>query len=94
MNIAIYIGKREASEDDGVKTLLSDLRKGGCGLKLLYEGDVLESDADMLLSVGGDGTFLSAAKLVQHKNRMHKPCDDKFSHLSSRFPLFQFRTER
>ena len=68
MNIAIYIGKREASEDDGVKTLLSDLRKGGCGLKLLYEGDALESDADMLLSVGGDGTFLSAAKLVQGRD--------------------------
>lgn len=68
MNIAIYIGKREASEDDGVQTLLSDLRKGGCGLKLLYEGDVLESDADMLLSVGGDGTFLSAAKLVQGRD--------------------------
>lgn len=68
MNIAIYIGKREASEDDGVKTLLSDLRNGGCGLKLLYEGDVLESDADMLLSVGGDGTFLSAAKLVQGRD--------------------------
>ena len=68
MNIAIYIGKREAYEDEGVKTLLSDLRKGGCSLKLLYEGDMLETDADMLLSVGGDGTFLSAAKLVQGRD--------------------------
>ena len=64
MNIAIYIGKRDAVADSGIGDLLSRLEAGGCEVRILYEGDMLDGNADMLLSVGGDGTFLSAAKLV------------------------------
>lgn len=64
MKIAIYIGKREALSDAGIRTLLAELESGGCEVVMLYDGDVLDSTADMLLSVGGDGTFLSASKLL------------------------------
>lgn len=64
MNIAVYLGKREAVTDAGIEDLLFGLEAGGCEVRMLYEGDVLDWNADMLLSVGGDGTFLSASKLV------------------------------
>ena len=64
MNIAIYIGKREALKDSGLLTLIADLEKSGCSVDILYEGDVLTDSPDILLSVGGDGTFLSASKMV------------------------------
>ena len=64
MNIAIYIGKREALKDSGLLTLIADLEKSGCSVDILYEGDGLTDSPDILLSVGGDGTFLSASKMV------------------------------
>ena len=64
MNIAIYIGKREALRDPALLTLVEKLQEGGCSLEILYDRDVLENTPDMLLSVGGDGTFLTASKLV------------------------------
>lgn len=64
MKIAIYIGKREALSDPGLLKLWDDLRAGGCRLDVLAEGECPGDDHDMLLSVGGDGTFLSAAMLV------------------------------
>jgi NAD+ kinase len=64
MNISIYIGKRDALKDPAMLSLVAQLQEGGCSVDVLYEGDQLEKVPDMLLSVGGDGTFLSASKLV------------------------------
>lgn len=64
MKIALYIGKKEALSDEGIVTLLSELRNNGCEVNILYEGDSFDGAADMLMSVGGDGTFLSTSKLV------------------------------
>lgn len=64
MKIALYIGKKEALSDSGIQVLLSELKEGGCDVKVIYDGDPFDGIAEMLLSVGGDGTFLSASKLV------------------------------
>lgn len=64
MNVAIYIGKKEALDDPDLKNLVLEFDKAGCGVEMLYEGDRLDNVPDMLLSVGGDGTFLSASKLI------------------------------
>ena len=66
MKLAVYIGKREAETDEVLHELWSELRAGGCDLEFLSE-DICP-DADMLMSVGGDGTFLSAAMLVAGKD--------------------------
>lgn len=66
MKLAVYIGKREAETDEVLHELWSELRAGGCELEFLSE-DICP-DADMLMSVGGDGTFLSAAMLVAGKD--------------------------
>ena len=64
MKIAIYIGKRDALKDTAVQSLVMELEKAGHEVGILYEEDSLDSYPDMLLSVGGDGSFLSASKLV------------------------------
>lgn len=64
MKIAIYIGKKDAEGDNGLKTLLQELTQAGYALDIVREGDELADAYDMLLSVGGDGTFLSATKLI------------------------------
>jgi NAD+ kinase len=64
MKIAIYIGKKDAVGDPGLAALLEELSDGGCVLETLQEGAGLPDDADMLLSIGGDGTFLYASKLL------------------------------
>ncbi len=64
MNIAIYIGKREALKDPALISLVAELERGDCQVDIYNDGDILENTPDMLLSVGGDGTFLSASKLV------------------------------
>ncbi len=61
MRIAIYIGTRDLESDERFVSLMDALRKGGCELKVLEDGEVPADDADMLLSVGGDGTFLSTS---------------------------------
>ena len=64
MNIAIYIGKEDLREDARVLALLDALASGGCDITLVKAGEPLPESTDMLLSVGGDGTFLSAAMMV------------------------------
>lgn len=64
MKIAIYIGKKDAESDKGLRTLLQELTQAGYALDIVREGDRLADAYDMLLSVGGDGTFLSATKLI------------------------------
>lgn len=67
MKIAIYIGKREAVSDLVLQSLWDELRQGGCQLQFLGEGEEPDENHDMLLSVGGDGTFLSASMLAAEK---------------------------
>jgi NAD+ kinase len=64
MKIAVYTGKEEPSGEDRVKTLLTQLENAG---HVLYNIDgtmAPDEDTDMLLSVGGDGTFITASRLV------------------------------
>jgi NAD+ kinase len=67
MNISIYIGKKETLKDQALLALFEKLENAGCSMQILYEGDVLENTPDMLLSVGGDGSFLSASRLVAER---------------------------
>lgn len=64
MKISIYIGKKGIESEERMDAIFSELRKGGCDLTFLSEGEMPSDDTDVLLSVGGDGTFLSASSLV------------------------------
>lgn len=64
MKIAIYIGKNGLETDERIKVLLDELRSGGCVLHVLDGCTDLDQDTDLILSVGGDGTFLSASMLA------------------------------
>jgi NAD+ kinase len=65
MKLAVYIGKDNGEQDCRVKALLQTLSDAGNQLRLLGCGEEPSSDTDMLLSVGGDGTFLYSSKLVK-----------------------------
>ena len=64
MIIAVHIGKGELVSDVRFTSLLDELRDGGCVVKVLEPGEYPSQDAEMLLSVGGDGTFLSSSVLA------------------------------
>lgn len=64
MKIAIYIGKEELKSDAGYQKMISDLTEGKCSVYELHKGVGLQEDTDMVLSVGGDGTFLSVATVI------------------------------
>lgn len=64
MRIALYIGKEGFDRDERVAGLLGELEKGGCVLYVLERDSDFRPETDMLLSIGGDGTFLSAASVV------------------------------
>ncbi len=64
MRIAVYIGKKELQADVRLLSLMDELRAGGCSLYVLSDGTEMCEDTDFLLSVGGDGTFLSASTLA------------------------------
>lgn len=64
MKLACYIKKDRLQGDSGVEALLGALRAAGHGIYPVREpADVLPG-TDALLSLGGDGTFLSAARLA------------------------------
>jgi len=63
MKIAIYIGKGDVCSDPAFLRLMDELKQSGCLLHVLEDGEHPEDD-DVLLSIGGDGTFLSASTLV------------------------------
>ena len=65
MRIALYIGKEGAESDLRVLELKRRLSEGGCELLEADEDTELPSHVDMVMSVGGDGTFLLAAMLVK-----------------------------
>ena len=67
MRLAVYIGKRDLISDKRFVSLLEDLRDAGNILQVLEPEEIPSEDTDMLLSVGGDGTFLSSSVLAAEK---------------------------
>lgn len=61
MKIAIYIGAERLRSDERLSLLVSGLQAGGCEVYMVEMDETLKEGTEMLLSVGGDGTFLSAA---------------------------------
>ena len=65
MRLAVYIGKDSGEQDSRVTGLFQTLTQAEVQLCMLAYGETPSHDTDMLLSVGGDGTFLYSAKLVK-----------------------------
>lgn len=61
MKIAVYTGKVEPGGGERVKALLARLEQAGVTLYNVKCDQELDKDTDMLMSVGGDGTFLTAS---------------------------------
>lgn len=66
MRIAVYIGKEEAAGGSRVQEMLARLEDSGVSLYPVSGGQAIEPGTDLLMSVGGDGTFLTASILVAH----------------------------
>ncbi len=64
MTFAYYIKKLSLREDERVERLLSRLRDIGSQLYPVEDAEDFREGTDALLSLGGDGTFLSAAALA------------------------------
>ena len=66
MKAYVYIGVTDESvlADGRVASLLAELSQGGAELHVMQPGETALNDADILLSVGGDGTFLAASALA------------------------------
>lgn len=64
MNIAYFIGRTELREDPRVLALLGRLEHSGCSIYLVGDRGGLRNGTDMLLSFGGDGTFLTASHMA------------------------------
>lgn len=64
MKIAIFTGQEHIRRDEGLTNLLSQLEKASNVTYFISETSPLQDGTEMLLSVGGDGTFLSAARLA------------------------------
>jgi len=63
MKLAYYIKKRALRNDERIGKVLKQLRDGGIEVYDVFDaGGVLMPGTDVLLSFGGDGTFLSAAR--------------------------------
>ena len=64
MKLAVYIGKESLENDSRVERLLGRLKDAGMELYELSYGEAPADGTDMLLSIGGDGTFLYSSKLL------------------------------
>lgn len=64
MKLALFVKKRSLAGDARIDDLRNGLVSGGCSLYDVKCSEDLEEGTDMLLSLGGDGTFLSAARIV------------------------------
>lgn len=64
MKLALYVKKRSLSGDARIEALRKELVAGGCEVYDVKSKDDLSEGTDMLLSLGGDGTYLSAARIV------------------------------
>lgn len=64
MRIAVYLRNRMLEEDPRYACLMAELlAKGFCTYRVERPGD-MSGDTGVILSIGGDGTFLSAAALA------------------------------
>ena len=64
MKIGIFIKDKSIEADNRLRNLLERLGKSGCELYDIENREDLQSGTEMVMSVGGDGTFLSASKRV------------------------------
>ena len=64
MRLALYIKKRSLAGDPRIDALRSELEAGGCEVVVVNSHEDLDPGFDALLSLGGDGTFLSAAQVA------------------------------
>ncbi len=64
MKIAIYTRDETALADPRVQSMRERLALEGCGFYRIRNAEDISSDTDIVMSVGGDGTFLSASKRV------------------------------
>ena len=66
MKAYVYIGvaDKEVLADGRVDGVLSELREGGVEVHVMQPGEDSVSGADVLLSVGGDGTYLAASAMA------------------------------
>lgn len=62
MKIAYYIKKKELAGDERIASFLSSVESSGIETYDIRRG--LEDGTDMLVSFGGDGTFLTASRFV------------------------------
>lgn len=65
MKIAYYIKDGKLAGEPRWKELKAKLEDGGIELYEVVDRKSLRDDTDILLSIGGDGTFLSASKRVE-----------------------------
>lgn len=64
MKLAFYIKKNRLKGDAGVEALFSALRADGAQLYPAASAEDIQPGTDALLSLGGDGTFLMAARIA------------------------------
>ena len=64
MKIAVYTWDETALADPRVQSMRERLALEGCGFYRIRNAGDISSDTDIVMSVGGDGTFLSASKRV------------------------------
>lgn len=67
MRIAVYLGKKELADDRRYLDLVSRLEDAGVDICVLEGEHVSDTHTDILMSVGGDGTFLAAAMIAAQK---------------------------
>lgn len=63
-NIAIYAGREDFLRQDRIVCMLEEFSDAGCNIYTVMSAADIQPGTDMLLSIGGDGTFLSASALV------------------------------
>ena len=64
MHLAVYIKKQALREDPRVLALRKRLEEACCHVYDIYDREDILPQTGMVLSLGGDGTFLCAARLV------------------------------
>lgn len=64
MKLALYIKKTSLKDRPEYKSMCEDLLSDGFEIVEIQAGDELPSGTDLVLSIGGDGTFLCSAKLA------------------------------
>lgn len=64
MLIAYHIGFTSSDNAPSVAAMLRKLKDGGAELYEVGEADAIRPGTDVLLSIGGDGTFLTSVRIV------------------------------